>query len=157
MRNRSAQSGSGGDPGLALTEPEVSDPSGMTTVALKKTHRINGTKCFISNAGIAHYIILFCKTDPSLGTKGISAILVETGTPGYTVSRQMEILAIDVVNELQFKDCLVPRKNLQEEASRPRPFAVPAPRGVPEALTGPAYAKNGSSSANPSPSTRRFR
>ena len=108
-------------PAFALTEPEAgSDAGSLRTVALKEGdhYRINGTKCFISNAGIANYIVLFAKTDPSLGTKGISAIVVETGTPGYEVSRQMEILAIDVVNELKFKECLVPRENLLGEEGK---------------------------------------
>jgi alkylation response protein AidB-like acyl-CoA dehydrogenase len=69
-------------------------------------------KCFISNAGFANYIVLFAKTDPALGTKGISAIVVETGTKGYEITRNMKILSVDVVNELTFKDCLVPRSNL---------------------------------------------
>src|SRR4030043_1585985 len=106
---------------FALTEPEAgSDAGSLKTTALKEGdhYRINGTKCFISNAGIAEYIVLFAKTDPTLGTKGISAILVETGTPGYKVTRQMEILAVDVVNELQFKDCLVSRKNLLGEEGK---------------------------------------
>jgi alkylation response protein AidB-like acyl-CoA dehydrogenase len=108
-------------PAFALTEPEAgSDAGSLRTTALKEGdhYRINGTKCFISNAGIAQYIVLFAKTDPSLGTKGISAILVETGTPGYEVTRQMEILAIDIVNELQFRECLVPRKNLLGEEGK---------------------------------------
>lgn len=108
-------------PAFALTEPEAgSDAGSLQTKALREGdyYRINGTKCFISNAGIAQYIVLFAKTDPSLGTKGISAILVETGTPGYEVTRQMEILAIDVVNELEFKDCIVPRANLLGEEGK---------------------------------------
>jgi len=108
-------------PAFALTEPEAgSDAGSLKTSALKEgdVYRINGTKCFISNAGIAHYIILFAKTDPSLGTKGISAILVEKGTPGFEVTKQMEILAVDVVNELSFKDCLVPREHLLGEEGR---------------------------------------
>lgn len=108
-------------PAFALTEPEAgSDAGSLKTTALKEgdVYRINGTKCFISNAGIAHYIVLFAKTDPSLGTKGISAILVEKGTPGFEVTKQMEILAIDVVNELKFKDCIVSRKNLIGEEGK---------------------------------------
>lgn len=108
-------------PAFALTEPEAgSDAGSLKTTALKEgdVYRINGTKCFISNAGIAHYIILFAKTDPTLGPKGISAILVEKGTPGFAVTKQMEILAVDVVNELSFKDCLVPWKNLLGEEGR---------------------------------------
>jgi len=112
---------------FALTEPEAgSDAGSLKTTALKEGdhYRINGTKCFISNAGIAEYIVLFAKTDPTLGTKGISAILVETGTPGYEVTRQMEILAVDVVNELQFKDCLVSRKNLLGEEGKGFSYAM---------------------------------
>jgi len=114
-------------PAFALTEPEAgSDAGSLRTEALREgdSYRINGTKCFISNASIAQYIILFAKTDPSLGTKGISAILIESGTPGYKVTRQMEILAVDVVNELKFKDCLVPRKNLLGEEGRGFPLAM---------------------------------
>jgi len=108
-------------PAFALTEPEAgSDAGSLRTTAIREgdSYRINGTKCFISNAGIAQYIVLFAKTDPSAGTKGISALVVEAGTPGYEVTRQMEILAVDVVNELQFKDCLVPRKNMLGEEGK---------------------------------------
>lgn len=108
-------------PAFALTEPEAgSDAGSLKTTARREGdfYRINGTKCFISNAGIAHYLILFAKTDPTLGTKGISAILVEKGTPGFEVTRQMEILAVDVVNELSFKDCLVPQQNLLGEEGK---------------------------------------
>ena len=106
---------------FALTEPEAgSDPAGLSTTALKEgdNYLVNGGKCFISNAGFADYIVLFAKTDPSAGTKGISALIVEKGTPGYTVVRQMEILAIEVVNELSFKDCAIPRKNLLGEEGK---------------------------------------
>jgi len=108
-------------PAFALTEPEAgSDAAGLRTTALKEGdyYRINGAKCFISNAALARYIILFAKTDPSLGTKGISAIIVERGTPGYEVTRQMEILATEVINELRFRDCRVPRLNLLGEEGK---------------------------------------
>lgn len=108
-------------PSFALTEPEAgSDVGSLRTTAIREgdSYRINGTKCFASNAGIAQYLVLFAKTDPSLGTKGISAIVVETGTPGYKVTKQMEILAVDVVNELQFKDCLVSCQNLLGEEGK---------------------------------------
>jgi alkylation response protein AidB-like acyl-CoA dehydrogenase len=80
-------------------------------------YRINGTKRFISNAGVSQYITLFAKTDPGPGTKGVSAIIVETGTPGYEI-RHLEIIAVDVINELNFKDCLVPRTNLLGEEGK---------------------------------------
>jgi acyl-CoA dehydrogenase len=108
-------------PAFALTEPEAgSDPGAMRTAALKEgaQYRINGNKCFISNAGNAHFITLFAKTDPALGNKGISAFFVETGTRGYEIVRQVDILAIDVVNELKFTDCLIPEGNLLGEEGK---------------------------------------
>ncbi len=108
-------------PAFALTEPEAgSDAGGLQTTAIREGdhYRINGSKCFISNAAFANYLVLFAKTDPTLGTKGISAIIVEAGTPGFEVVREMEIMATDVVNELRFKDCLVPRQNLLGEEGK---------------------------------------
>jgi acyl-CoA dehydrogenase len=74
---------------FALTEAEAgSDPSGMTTTARRDGghYVINGTKRFITNAPVADLFVVFARTDPSAkGTRGISALLVEAGTPGLTV------------------------------------------------------------------------
>ncbi|TNC29079.1 acyl-CoA dehydrogenase family protein [Amycolatopsis alkalitolerans] len=74
---------------FALTEAEAgSDPGGMTATARREggDYVINGTKRFITNAPIAELFVVFARTDPTAsGTSGISALLVESGTPGLTV------------------------------------------------------------------------
>ncbi|NKQ53934.1 acyl-CoA dehydrogenase [Amycolatopsis sp. K13G38] len=74
---------------FALTEAEAgSDPSGMTTTAIRDgdSYVITGTKRFITNAPIADLFVVFARTDPQArGTHGISALLVEAGTPGVSV------------------------------------------------------------------------
>jgi alkylation response protein AidB-like acyl-CoA dehydrogenase len=108
-------------PAFALTEPEAgSDAGGLQTKAIREGdhYRVNGSKIFISNAGFANYLVLFAKTDPTLGTKGISALIFDTKTPGFEVVRDLEVIATDVVNELRFTDCLVPRQNLLGEEGK---------------------------------------
>jgi acyl-CoA dehydrogenase len=74
---------------FALTEAEAgSDPSGMTTTALRDgdEYVLNGTKRFITNAPIADLFVVFARTNPGAkGAREISALLVEAGTPGLTV------------------------------------------------------------------------
>ncbi|MBS1862091.1 MAG: acyl-CoA dehydrogenase family protein [Actinobacteria bacterium] len=74
---------------FALTEAEAgSDPSGMRTRARRDgdDYLINGTKRFITNAELATVFVVFARTDPDAqGTKGISAFLVDAGTPGLTI------------------------------------------------------------------------
>lgn len=74
---------------FALTEPNAgSNPSDMTTTATREAGgwRIRGTKHFISNAGEADFMVVFAKTDPAAGSRGISAFLVEPSM-GLTVGR----------------------------------------------------------------------
>lgn len=74
---------------FALTEAEAgSDPSGLRTTAVREgdTYRINGSKRFITNAQLAQVLVVFARTDPNaIGTKGISAFLVDTSAPGVTI------------------------------------------------------------------------
>jgi acyl-CoA dehydrogenase len=78
---------------FALTEAEAgSDPSGMRTRAVRQegedgdSYVINGTKRFITNAELSTVFVVFARTDPdAVGTKGISAFLVDSGTPGVTI------------------------------------------------------------------------
>ncbi len=74
---------------FALTEAEAgSDPSGMRTRALRDgdEYAINGSKRFITNAELSTVFVVFARTDPkAVGTKGISAFLVDSGTPGLTL------------------------------------------------------------------------
>lgn len=101
---------------FALTEPHAgSNPADMRTVARPEGdgYRIKGSKCFISNAGAADFIIVYAKTDPEAGARGVSAFVVEPGcTPGVTISPAEKTMGLKGghVFGLQF-DCLVPAQN----------------------------------------------
>ena len=75
---------------------------------------LNGTKCFISGGGQAKYLLIFALTDPSKGVKGLSCILVEKGTPGFTVGKIENKMGIhgSETAELIFDQCRVPKENL---------------------------------------------
>lgn len=98
---------------FALTEPGAgSDASGLRTLAKKdgEDYVINGSKIFISNGGHAHVYTVFATVDRSLGTKGITAFLVDKDTPGFRVGaieKKMGLNA-DITTELVFEDCRIP-------------------------------------------------
>ncbi|SKC35910.1 acryloyl-CoA reductase [Maledivibacter halophilus] len=102
---------------FALTEPNAGSDAGAakTTAILDgDEYVLNGTKCFISNGGQAQYLLIFALTDPSKGLKGLSCILVEKGTPGFTIGKiedKMGINGSETV-ELIFDNCRVPKENL---------------------------------------------
>lgn len=82
---------------FALTEPSTgSDPSAITTEAVKDedSYIINGTKAFITNAGIADIFIVMAKTDRERGARGISAFIVETQDEGISVGKREEFMAL---------------------------------------------------------------
>lgn len=102
---------------FALTEPGAgSDASGIRTMAVRDGNDfvINGTKHFITGAGQAHVYLLFAMTDPSKGTKGISAFIVEKGMPGLSFGPPEDKMGIRAshTGELIFSDCRVPAENL---------------------------------------------
>lgn len=107
---------------FALTEPQAgSNPAGMKTVALREGegYRLRGTKHFISNAGAAHFIVVYAKTSPEQGTRGISAFVVDTNTPGVTISGAEKLMGIRgaPAHEIAL-DCFVPEANrLGEEGT----------------------------------------
>lgn len=99
-----------------LTEREASsDISRMSTTARKEGDEwvINGGKCFISNGDRADIVLLFATVDRSLGSKGITAFVVEKGTPGFTVGKLEDKLGIrhESVAELNFDECRIPAAN----------------------------------------------
>jgi alkylation response protein AidB-like acyl-CoA dehydrogenase len=101
----------------ALTEPEAgSDAGGMRTSAVRQgdTYLLNGTKHFITNGGLSQVNIVFARTDPSAGTKGISAFLVEKDLPGFSVGKVEHKMGIrgSQTTELVFTDCEVPADKL---------------------------------------------
>ena len=102
---------------FALTEPGAgSDASRVaTTATLDGDHYVlNGTKCFITNGGVAETTVVFASVDKSKGVKGITAFIVEKGTPGFSVGKKEEKLGIRASNttELVFENCRIPKANL---------------------------------------------
>ena len=104
----------------ALTEPgSGSDSAAMRSEARREgdVYVINGSKRFITNAGVAGLYTVFAKTDPTVGHEGISAFLVESGSPGFEVGRIEPKMGIkgSTTGELFFNDMQVPADNLLGE------------------------------------------
>ena len=102
---------------FCLSEPDAgSDASKGTTVAkLEGDHYVlNGAKIFITNGYAAEVFVVFAMTDPSKGTKGISAFIVENTFPGFSVGKHEEKMGLhgSPTAEIVFTDCIVPRENL---------------------------------------------
>ena len=102
---------------FALTEPGAgSDPGSMATTAVLKKDKylINGTKVFITHGQYADVINLIARTGQEKGTKGLSAFIVEKGTPGFKIGTKEEKMGLRASNtvELVFEDCEIPAKNL---------------------------------------------
>src|ERR1700737_4241077 len=96
----------------ALTEPQAgSNAAALQTKAVKKGDKyvINGTKVWITNGGAADAAIVYVNTDPPKGEKGITALVVEKGTPGFKVGKEEKKLGINATAccELVFTDCEV--------------------------------------------------
>ena len=107
----------------ALTEAgSGSDSAAMRTTARRDGdgYVLDGTKRFITNAGVAGLYTVFAKTDPDAGHPGISAFLVESDTPGFEVARLEEKMGIagSTTGELVFDGCRIPEANrLGEEGT----------------------------------------
>jgi len=104
----------------ALTESgSGSDSAAMRTTARRNgdAYVLNGSKRFITNAGVAQLYTVFAKTDPEGGHAGISAFVVEAGTPGFDVARLEPKMGIrgSTTGELTFDDMRVPADNLLGE------------------------------------------
>ena len=102
---------------FGLTEAgSGSDAAAMRTVAVRKGDKyiLNGSKRFITNGGLAQVNTIFALTDPSVGTRGISAFIVERDFPGFAVGRVEDKMGIkgSQTAELIFTDCEVPVENL---------------------------------------------
>ena len=102
---------------LGLTEPNAgSDAMGIRTTArpVDGGYLINGSKVFITNGPIADVIILYTKTSPEAGSRGITAFIFETKTPGFAVARKLQKLGMhgSPTGELVFEDAFVPSENV---------------------------------------------
>ena len=98
---------------LGITEPGAgSDVAGIRTQAIKDgdDYVINGSKTFITNGARADFILMVAKTDPTAGHNGITLFLVDTDTPGFQVSRELEKMGMHASDtaELAFEDMRVP-------------------------------------------------
>ncbi|ESP62624.1 Butyryl-CoA dehydrogenase [Smithella sp. ME-1] len=102
---------------FALTEPAAgSDPGSLSIRAEDKGdyYLINGTKVFITHGQYADIVNLITRTGPDKGSKGLSAFVVEKGTPGFSIGTREDKMGLRASNtvELIFDDCRVPKKNL---------------------------------------------
>ncbi len=101
----------------ALTEPGCgSDAKALKTTAVRKGDKwvLNGSKTFITNPNFSDYTVVIARTDPEKGTRGISAFVVEKGTPGYKISKNLNKLGMRASDtaELFFEDCEIPAENI---------------------------------------------
>jgi alkylation response protein AidB-like acyl-CoA dehydrogenase len=104
----------------ALTESgSGSDSAAMRTTARRESDEyvLNGSKRFITNAGVAHLYTVFAKTEPEAGHAGISAFVVEADTRGFEVARVEPKMGIkgSTTGELVFEECRIPADNLLGE------------------------------------------
>jgi acyl-CoA dehydrogenase len=106
---------------FAMTEPEAgSDVAAMTTTARRDgaDYVLEGTKSFISNAGIADFYTVFASTDPKAGGKGISCFVVPATSPGLRFTKAQILSAPHPLGEIAFKGCRVPVANRLGEEGR---------------------------------------
>ena len=96
---------------FALSEPEA----GSDVAALQCSARIegdhavlNGCKTWISNGGIADFYVVFARTGEAHGSRGISAFIVDAGTPGLAIAERIQVIAPHPLATLRFTDCRVP-------------------------------------------------
>jgi isovaleryl-CoA dehydrogenase len=102
---------------LAMSEPGAgSDVVSMKLKAEKKGDRyiLNGTKMWITNGPSAETLIVYAKTDPEAGSRGITAFLIEKGFKGFSVAQKLDKLGMrgSETGELVFQDCEVPEENV---------------------------------------------
>ncbi len=116
---------------FCLTEPGIgSDVAGLETRAklVDNTWVLNGRKRYASFAHVADYHVVFAKTDPEKGARGISAFVVPGGTPGFTVIERIPCIGMrgHQDEEVLIEDCRIPKENLIGEEGRGMRYALGA-------------------------------
>lgn len=103
----------------ALAMSEAGAGSDVVSLRLKAEDKgdhfvLNGTKMWITNGPDAHVLVVYAKTDPQAGSKGITAFLIEKGMPGFSTAQKLDKLGMRGSNtcELVFENCVVPRENI---------------------------------------------
>jgi acyl-CoA dehydrogenase len=106
---------------FALSELNAgSDVAAMQCEARRDgdSYVLSGDKTWISNGGIADFYVVFARTGEGEGSRGVSAFVVESGTPGFEVAERVEVIAPHPLARLVFKDCRVPSDQRLGEAGR---------------------------------------
>lgn len=96
---------------FALSEPDAgSDVANLQCGAhIDGDHAVlQGEKTWISNGGIADFYVVFCRTGEAPGPRGISAFIVDAGTPGFEIAERIDVIAPHPLARLRFKECRVP-------------------------------------------------
>ncbi len=101
---------------FCLTEPQAgSDSASITASAARhgNSYRLNGTKSWVTNGGESGLYVVFAKTDPAAGARGVTAFLVEPSFPGFRVARYEDKMGLRTSRsaEITFTDCEVPEGN----------------------------------------------
>ncbi len=102
---------------LALTEPDAGSDAVSIRMRAERDgghYRLNGTKQFITNGPVADMMLVYAKTAPEKGSRGISAFLVRRDTPGFSVTKSLDKMGMrgSPTGELAFQDVEVPRDQL---------------------------------------------
>jgi alkylation response protein AidB-like acyl-CoA dehydrogenase len=118
----------------SLTEAEAgSDAAALGTMAVKKDggYLVNGTKLYVTSGGVADIYAVMVRTDESQKQKGISALVVEKGTPGLEFGPHEPKMGLNAspTTELNFRDCFIPEENLLGREGMGFNFALSALNG----------------------------
>lgn len=102
---------------FCLTEPNAgSDASGIESTAIrnKDHYLVNANKVFVTNGGVADTCLIFARTDPDAGPKGMSVVVAERGSPGFVVGDLEDLSGVraNPVSSIRLNDCKVPKENL---------------------------------------------
>lgn len=106
---------------FALSEPQAgSDVAAMQCAAVRdgEHYVLNGEKTWISNGGIADFYVLFARTGEQPGARGISAFIVDAGTPGFDIAERIQVIAPHPLARLTFNDCRIPAAQRIGEAGQ---------------------------------------
>ncbi|MFD2739953.1 acyl-CoA dehydrogenase family protein [Sulfitobacter aestuarii] len=100
---------------FALTEPQSGSDVAASTMTAEPDgdhYILNGEKTWISNGGIADFYTLFARTGEAPGARGLSAFVIDAGSPGFEVVERLQVMAPHPLARLRFSDCRVPRSAL---------------------------------------------
>jgi len=108
---------------FCLTEPNAGSDAGAisaTAVADGDHYLLNANKVFVTNGGVADICLIFVRTDPAAGRKGIGVVVAERGTPGFVVGDLEDLCGMraNPVSSIRLYDCRVPRENLVGKAGQ---------------------------------------